>query len=374
MRLLPLLGLASQVTRTGLESPLHVEANAAHPSMLRVEFAMRSAARANPSCTATIAFATHPCVTASAANLAADFVCDNAIAAACFILSRALGLTSVVLTRDEQFFAVIRAALALARDRSGIMVEGEIGAGKASLIKLIHAASDDPRDLIYAECAALDASRVQAEVVPLLAQASGPPSLVADEGLGHGGAIFFNHIDELSLAAQARLLCSIRTASRLAISRAQARTSVRLLAASRRPLAAMVARGEFLRELHDLFDTTFSIAPLRDRPGDAPMLVRHFLRALNPGLTLSPGALRMVSRYPFPGNLRELINFATRLAIVPAMPSTARSGSTRENRSIGRAEVIRQLDQPSLDSMWRTRDRPTRRNSSSDAVAPLTCG
>src|ERR1700722_13580385 len=107
MRLLPLLGLVYRVTSIGLESPLHVEASAAHPAMLRVEFAMRSTARANPSRTATIAFAADADFAACAANLDADFVCDNAIAAACFILSGALGITSVVLTRDQQFFAVI---------------------------------------------------------------------------------------------------------------------------------------------------------------------------------------------------------------------------------------------------------------------------
>jgi DNA-binding NtrC family response regulator len=377
MRLLPLLGLTFQVTKPVLESPL-VEANAANPSMLRVEFAMRSTARANPSCTATIAFAADAEVAACAANLDADLVCDNAIAAACFILSQALGLSSVVLTRDERFFAVIRAALALARDRSGTLVEGEIGIGKASLIKLIHAASGDPRALIHAECAGLDASRVEAELAPLLAQASGPLSPVADESLGIGGTVFFNHIDELSLAAQSRLVHLICTGALRAMSRDQARASVRLLAASRRPVAAMVARAEFLPVLHDLFDTTFTLPPLRDRPGDVPMLVRHFLRTLNPGLRLNPAALRMVSRYPFPGNLRELINFVTRLAIVPARPSTAAHAvSPAGNRAIGRAEVIRQLDYASLDSMWRTHDRPSRRMASGDAVAPQlakTCG
>jgi DNA-binding NtrC family response regulator len=233
------------------------------------------------------------------------------------------------------------------------MVEGEIGAGKGSLIKLIHAASDDPRDLIYAECAALDASRVEAEIVPLLAHAFDAPIRAEDESPGNGGTVFFNHIDELSLDAQARLLGSIRTVARIATSRGQAPTSVRLLAASRRPLAAMVACGEFLRELHDLFDTTLTIAPLRDRPGDVPMLVRHFLRATSPGLTLDSRSLRMVSRYPFPGNLRELINFVTRVAIVPARPSSARSGSARVNRAISRAEVMRQLVRESLHSAWR---------------------
>jgi len=95
------------------------------------------------------------------------------------------------------------------------------------------------------------------------------------------------------------------------------------------------------------------------------MLVSHFLRALGPCLTLDAGALRMVSRYPFPGNLRELINFVTRIAIVPASPSTARSGSAREKRGIGRAEVIRQLYQPSLDSTW----RPSRRLPATHTIA-----
>src|ERR1700723_2711934 len=92
MRLLPRLGLAYRVTSIGLESPLHVEANAAQPSMLRVEFPIHSTARANPSRTATIAFAADADFAACAADLDADFICDNAIAAACFILSRALGL------------------------------------------------------------------------------------------------------------------------------------------------------------------------------------------------------------------------------------------------------------------------------------------
>ena len=233
----------------------------------------------------------------------ADFVCDSPIAAACFILARVLGLASPILTADPQLFDVIRAAVALAPGYAGILVEGEIGLRKEALIKLIHAASGDPASLVYAECAGLEAAAVAAEIAPLLASAPGPAhaghlgraeSLADDPqrfASAAGRTIFLNHLGELSLAAQRNLLDLLRR---------PAHAAVRLLAVSVQPLAAMVARREFLADLHQRFAATLTITPLRDRPGDLPMLVRHGLRMLNPALTFDAAAIRTLARYRFP--------------------------------------------------------------------------
>jgi hypothetical protein len=265
-----------------------------------------------------------------------------------------------------------------------VLVEGEIGVGKESLIKLIHAASGDPGSLLYAECAGLEAVSVEAEIAPLLARAANP---VHGVRWPYGDTIFFSHLCELSTASQGRLLALLQgcdaatTVSPIGLHKALAtragRARVRLLAAANRPMAAMVARGEFLAELHRLFDATLSIAPLRDRPGDLPMLVRHALRTLNPALTLDAAAIRTLIRYPFPGNLRELTNFVTRIAIVRAKPVTRHpSGSGAPGSIVGRAEVIRQLDHASLKLLWRSRTqaasalRSTRRPRNTPAPGP----
>ena len=261
-RLLHLLGINAVVEIT---APATASPPSSAPVLLRIKFALTRAGSLAPPAVATIALANN--AGAHAEDLEADFLCDNAIAAACFILSKALGLASFMLTSDERLFEKIRAAILLAQGPARVLVEGEIGVGKESLIKLIHAASGDSMSLIHAECAGLEATRVAAEVIPLLAQAA--------------GTIFFNRIEELSLVAQSRLLELIRASSSSSTASPDSQR-VRYLAASTRSLAAMVARGEFLAELNGLFDATLILAPLRDRSGDLPMLVRYFLRKLNP--------------------------------------------------------------------------------------------
>jgi transcriptional regulator with GAF, ATPase, and Fis domain len=78
-----------------------------------------------------------------------------------------------------------------------------------------------------------------------------------------------------------------------------------------------MARGLFVPELHNLFEVAMAVPPLRERPADVAMLAWYFLRNANPALALSGGALKTLSDYPFPGNVRELQNLITRLAIVP---------------------------------------------------------
>ena len=316
-----------------------------------------------------------------AEHATADLVTDSAVAAVCFILSRILGLASPFLTADANLFDVICAATAVARGPARILVEGELGVGKESLVKLIHAAScgplglatgRDPAALVRAECAGLEADAIDAEIAPLLAQAA------TASRIGNGGStIFFNRIGELSSPAQRNLLDLLCGFTATAPAHRGVPGNVRILAASTRPSGAMVTAGELLPELHDLFDATLTISPLRARRGDLPLLVRHYLRGLNSALTLNAAALRALSVYPFPGNVLELINFVTRVAIIPPKAAPRRSpiGACAIG-IVGRAEVISQLDRGSLNTAWRSRPPRdsrqfrARRNISAPIVEP----
>jgi DNA-binding NtrC family response regulator len=397
IRLLPLVGL-EPVLRPGAASLLASTRSqdaslVAAPAAMRVEFVGRGEDRQDRQDVAdradaavmqdrTVAPVTLTIAheaTSLAANSTADLVTDSAVATVCLILSRALGLASPFLTADAHFFDVIRAAIAVARGPSRILVEGELGVGKESLIKLIHAASRDSAGLVHVDCAGLEADAVEAEFAPLLAQAVNSNSAHARGG----GAIFFNRIGELSPAAQRKLLDLLRAFALAPPDRREAPppgsgrdcpdaiARVRIFAALTRPMAAMVTGGELLPELGDLFDATLGIPPLRARRGDLPLLVRHYLRGLNPALTLNVAALRALSVYPFPGNLLELINFVTRVAIVPRKAGTRRSAIGHAATGVvGRAEVISQLDRGSLNTVWRSRvQRDSRGNRSRRSLA-----
>ena len=276
----------------------------------------------------------------------ADFIYDSPRAAACFILSRALGLTAPLLTADRQMFSVVRAAIAMARGPIKIVVEGETGTGKESLVHLIQAVSGNSHGMVQLDCAALEPDRADREMAAAIARASAP--LDGDGGnplAPETSTVFLHRVSELTLAGQARLLDLIRPGD--------GRGTLRYIATSSRSLALMGARGAFLPELLSFFTSTLRIPPLRARRGDIPMLARHFLRSLNPKLVLSASAVSLLSNYPFPGNLRELQNLVTRLAI--AAPA---------GQVIGRMDVLSQLapvDQMSLTrpSLWKMeREKP----------------
>lgn len=292
-----------------------------------------------------------PCITitnalelpARAAPDVADLTTDNAVAAVCFILSRVLGLAVPFLTANTALFDVIRAAVALARGPARILVVGEVGVGKEAMVKLVHAASGAPAELLHAECAGLEADAVEAEVAPLVQDAAN-----VDPGAARGGAIFFNRIGELAAPVQRKLADLLSGAP----------ANIRILAASVKPLSAMAAEGEMLPELAGLFDAVLTIAPLRARREDLPLLVRHYLRMLNPALMLNAAALKVLGSYPFPGNVLELINFLTRVAIVPPLSGTRRGLIGRRALAVvGRAETISQLYSGALDSAWLSHHR-----------------
>ena len=237
----------------------------------------------------------------------ADLATDKWQAAALLVVSHALRLKPVLLSADAAMLSVLRSAIAAATSHLPIILDGEIGAGKYNVGRLIHSASRYRGPLLSVSCASLQDVDVDnlTRTIP--------------ESKGAGAAIFLDEVGELTDAAQLKLLQLLQSLERTPLADAQApASSTRFLAASNRALSTMVERGEFRGELFWRLNVlSLKIPPLRERIGDVPMLARLFLRRSNPRRMFMPMALRALSSYAFPGNVMELENLVTRLAIAP---------------------------------------------------------
>jgi DNA-binding NtrC family response regulator len=237
----------------------------------------------------------------------ADLVTDKWQAAALVVISHALRLKPAVLTTDAAMLSVLRSAMAAANSHLPIILNGEIGTGKYNLARLIHSASRYRGPLLSVSCASLQDVDIEnlTRTIP--------------ESAGTGGAIFLDEVGELTDAAQLKLLQLLQSLERTPLAEAEAPAgSTRFLAATNRALATLVERGEFRGELFWRLNVlSLKIPPLRERVGDVPMLARWFLRRANPRRMFMPMALRALGSYAFPGNVMELENLVTRLAIAP---------------------------------------------------------
>ena len=238
----------------------------------------------------------------------ADLATDQWQAAACLVISQALHLKPTLLTADPGMLGAIRSAMGVAASQVPVVVSGEIGAGKYNVGRIIHSASRCPGPIHSVSCASLE----DVDVENLIGTLPGVR--------GHGASVLFlDEIAELTDTAQLKLLQILQTLERTPlIEEREHGATMRFIAATNRALATMVERGEFRRELFWRLNVfSLAIPPLRQRAGDVAILAKLFLRRANPRRMFTPMALRVMGAYAFPGNVMELENLVTRLAIAP---------------------------------------------------------
>ncbi len=207
-----------------------------------------------------------------------------------------------------------------------VLLEGESGTGKELFARSLHALSqraDAP--FVAINCAAIPETLLETE---LFGHEKGAFTGAVARKLGkfemaHRGTLFLDEIGDLPLALQAKILRALeeRRFERVG-GTATVQVDVRLVAATNRGLRAAVAARRFREDLFfrlSVFPIT--VPPLRDRPGDIPLLARFFVDRFcrdmkKKPLTLSPAALEQLVSYRWPGNVRELQNCIERAVIL----------------------------------------------------------
>ena len=213
---------------------------------------------------------------------------------------------------------VLELAEKLAGTATTLLITGESGTGKDQLARWIH--ERGPRHdapFLKIDCASLPAELVESE---LFGHERGAFTGAVARKLGRlemaeGGTIVLDEVAALATGIQAKLLRVVeeRTFERLGGTEVL-RVDGRLMALTNTDLTKAVADGRFREDLYFRLSVLgIAVPPLRQRRGDIPVLVAHFLARLGPvhgklDATLDPAAQRLLSSYAWPGNVRELKN------------------------------------------------------------------
>jgi DNA-binding NtrC family response regulator len=193
-----------------------------------------------------------------------------------------------------------------------VLIAGESGTGKELVARSLHEQSGRPGALIVVNCGALPRELIESE---LFGHERGAFTGAQRRHLGcfgeaDGGTLFLDEIGELPLELQPRLLRALESRAIRPVGAArEIAVDVRLVAATHRDLPRLVAAGRFREDLYyRIAGLEIAIPPLRARPSDVPLLVRHFLAAppAPPGCTIDDAELERLARYPWPGNVRQL--------------------------------------------------------------------
>ena len=205
-----------------------------------------------------------------------------------------------------------------------ILITGESGTGKELLAHALHAASLRSNEvLIRVNCAAIPSELIEAELFGYEEGAftgSRKGGRIGMFELADGGTIFLDEIGELPPITQAKLLRVLEKNEIQKLGRSEyIYSDFRIIAVTNRNLQEMVQKGQFRADLyHRLNILHLQIPPLRERPEDIPLLVRHFLQSFKIDvrekereISCSDSAYQLLCRYSWPGNVRELKNVLT---------------------------------------------------------------
>jgi DNA-binding NtrC family response regulator len=240
-------------------------------------------------------------------------------------LDSKFGMENIIGSSPEmqQIFDTVRQ---VAASRATVLIQGESGTGKELIAKAIHRLS--PRkngSFVPVHCAALSSTLLESE---LFGHEKGAFTGAAERRKGRfeladGGSLFLDEIGEVDASVQVKIL---RALEERRFERVGGQESIdvdtRLIAATNRDLKKMVADGKFREDLYyRLYVVVIHLPALRERTGDIPLLLKHYLDVFNQenGRAIdgfSPDALDLLTAYRWPGNVRELRNVVEQMVVL----------------------------------------------------------
>ena len=232
--------------------------------------------------------------------------------------------------RHPSMIAIYKMIGMLAGNRATVLVRGETGTGKERIARAIHFNSPSAAEPFLAvNCTALAETLLESELFGHVRGAF-TGAVESRRGcfeLAGGGTIFLDEIGDTSPGLQAKLLRVVETREFYPVGAERPRQSqARVIAATHRPLEALVQAGRFREDLYfRLKVIEVVVPPLRERPEDIPLLAEHLLARVAADLHLgarglSDDAVREMTNYDWPGNVREMENALTRAAVLARGP------------------------------------------------------
>ena len=240
-------------------------------------------------------------------------------------LDRRFGLANIV-GRDYRMQRMFDLIESVADTRTTVLILGESGTGKTMTARAIHQASDR-RDKPFVEvaCGALPDNLLESE---LFGHVAGAFTSANHDKMGKflqadGGTIFLDEIATASQSLQVKLLRVLQDREFEPVGGTKThKVDVRLILATNGDLEEMVKQGTFRQDLYYRINViTITQPSLRERIGDIPLLVEHYLHDFNEQTGknvrgFDEEALQLMQRYPWPGNVRELVNVVERAVVL----------------------------------------------------------
>jgi DNA-binding NtrC family response regulator len=234
-----------------------------------------------------------------------------------------LGIERPIICQSEAMVEAVRLADRVARSGAPVLVTGESGTGKELIARRIHARSARSEGAFVAvNCAAIPGDLIEAE---LFGYEKGAFTGAVRSRIGrfrqaHGGTLFLDEVADLPVPAQGKLLRAVQESVVDVLGSDQpVAVDVRVIAATNKDPRALVKAGAFREDLYFRLNVVeLHVPPLRSRPEDIPLLVKHFVNEFAAGsdISITDDVLTALKHRSWVGNVRELRNACERMVIL----------------------------------------------------------
>lgn len=230
-------------------------------------------------------------------------------------------VTHLIVSGSQAMRDVLSLLPRISASDANVLVTGESGTGKELVAKSIHEMSArSGAAFVTVNCGAIPENLLESELFGHVKGAF-TNAIANKKGLfemADGGTIFLDEIGDMPQPLQVKLLRVIEDGDFRRVGDAETRrANARIIAATNKDLKEAIRDGSFREDLfYRLNVLPLKLPPLRNRVGDVPVLIRHFLERMKPVRRLDAEAMEILSRYPWWGNVRELENMIERLVVM----------------------------------------------------------
>lgn len=276
--------------------------------------------------------------------------------------------TGEIVGQSRALTGVIQQVQTVATTDAAVLLLGETGTGKELFAKAIHNLSGRrERQMARADCALIPAGLLESE---LFGHERGAFTGAVARNIGrielaNKGTLFLDEVGDIPLELQSKLLRVLQEHEFERLGSSQTiRVDFRLIAATNRNLAEMVASGQFRTDLYYRLSVfPVEIPPLRDRADDIPILTWHFIRKYERQMNrriekVLPEDMDALIHHGWPGNVRELQNVVERSMVVSSGSVLSLSRPTEPKRSVpsGRVQTLAEAEREHILRVLRNTD------------------